>query len=288
MTQTPATKTVLITGCSTGLGRTAALLFADSGWNVVATMRRPDPKLASTHPERILVEALDVADPESIEAALAAGAARFGGIDAVVNNAGITMLSVIETTPDAAIGRIFDTNVFGAIRVMRAAIPYLRRRGGGTIVNVSSGVGIAAMPLLSIYSASKQALEGLSESLSYELESQGIRIKLIEPGPMRNTAFAATGMAASAEAPVPEGYRAFFDHALAAMIDYPFPASPEDEVAAAILRAAGDTSTRLRYPVGPDAEEYARLRWTTSEEEYRAGMARLTGLEAWRAKTTAR
>lgn len=284
MPETSAPKTVLITGCSTGLGRTTTLLFAESGWNVVATMRRPDPTLAATHPERLLVVPLDVADPASIEAALAAGAARFGGIDAVVNNAGITMLSVLETTTDAAIGRIFDTNLFGAIRVMRAAIPHLRRRGGGTIVNVSSGTGIAPMPLLSIYSASKQALEGLTESLSYELESQGIRVKLVEPGPMRNTAFTTTGMAASAEAPVPESYRAFFDHALGAMMNYPFPASPEDEVSAAILRAAGDASTRLRYPVGPDTEEYARLRWTTSEDEYRAGMARLTGLDTWRAK----
>lgn len=287
MTQTSITRTgrtVLITGCSTGLGRTTALLFAESGWNVVATMRKPDAALAATDPERLLVAPLDVSDTASIEAAFSAGVDRFGGIDAVVNNAGITMLSVLESTPDAAIGRIFDTNLFGAIRVMRAAIPHLRRRGGGTIVNVSSGTGIAAMPLLSIYSASKQALEGLSESLSYELESQGIKVKLVEPGPMRNTAFTATGMAASAEAPVPESYKAFFDHALGAMMNYPFPASPEDEVAAAILRAAGDASTRLRYPVGPDVEEYARLRWTTSEDEYRAGMARLTGLESWRAK----
>src|SRR5690606_37636128 len=151
---------------------------AESGWNVVATMRKPDAALAATDPERLLVAPLDVSDTASIEAAFSAGVDRFGGIDAVVNNAGITMLSVLESTPDAAIGRIFGSNLCGAIRVMRAAIPHLRRRGGGTIVNVSSGTGTAAMPLLSIYSASKQALEGLSESLSYELESQGIKVKL--------------------------------------------------------------------------------------------------------------
>src|SRR5690606_20013725 len=114
MTQTSITRTgrtVLITGCSTGLGRTTALLFAESGWNVVATMRKPDAALAATDPERLLVAPLDVSDTASIEAAFSAGVDRFGGIDAVVNNAGITMLSVLESTPDAAIGRIFDTNL---------------------------------------------------------------------------------------------------------------------------------------------------------------------------------
>lgn len=275
------TKTVLITGCSSGLGKLTARHFARQGWNVIATMRKPEPDLAGEFPDRILVTPLDVVDPAIIEAAIQAGISRFGGLDAVVNNAGITILSIFEATPASAIHKIFDTNVFGAMNVIQAAIPHLRA-SRGAIVNVTSGVGYMAVPLLSLYVASKHAVEGLSESLSYELESQGMRIKLIEPGAMRNTSFTASGMTASKDAPVPESYKAYFDHALGAMIDYPFAPTDEQAVADAIYAAANDTSRRLRFPVGPDVVEYARLRWSTSEEEYIAEMSRLTGQTAWR------
>lgn len=276
------TQTVFITGCSSGVGKSAARHFAAQGWNVVATMRKPDPELANEYPEHILVQPLDVADPASIEAALNAGTARFGGIDVVVNNAGITMLSIFEATPDAAARKIFETNVFGVMNVIRAATPRLRQRGGGTIVNITSGCGIAAVPLLSLYVASKQATEGLSESLAYELESQNIRIKLVESGAIRTTSFTASGMALSQQAPVPEGYKHYFDHALQAMINYPFDSTDERAVVETIHRAATDSSRRLRYVIGPDVEEYARLRWSTSEDDYIAGMNRITGQTAWR------
>jgi NAD(P)-dependent dehydrogenase (short-subunit alcohol dehydrogenase family) len=275
------TKTVLITGCSSGVGKSAARHFAAQGWNVVATMRKPQPDLASEYPDRILVAPLDVADPASIEAAVEAGIRRFGGLDAVVNNAGITILSIFEATPESAARQIFDTNLFGVMNVIRATLPRLRE-SGGTIVNVTSGVGIAAMPLLSLYVASKQAVEGLSESLAYELESQNIRVKLVESGAIRTTNFTASGMALSQEAPVPEGYKAYFDHALKAMIDYPFASTEEQAVVETVFHAATDPTQQLRYLIGPDVEEYARLRWSTSEEEYRAGMARITGQTAWR------
>ncbi|MEN3146642.1 SDR family oxidoreductase [Neorhizobium sp. IRAMC:178] len=278
------TKTILITGCSSGLGKMTARHFASKGWNVVATMRRPEPELADQYPARILVAALDVADPTSIEAAIQAGIDRFGGLDAVVNNAGITMVSIFEATPADAVRHIFETNVFGMMNVIRAAVPHLRRRGGGSVVNVGSGVGIAAMPLLSLYTASKQAVEGLSESLSYELSSQNISVRLIQPGAMRSTNFTATGMAASQAAPVPESYKHYFDHMLQSMINYPFASTEEQSVVEAIYAAAIDPTDRLRYQVGPDVEEYARLRWSTSEVEYRAGMQRLTGHSAWQAK----
>ncbi|WP_037080855.1 SDR family oxidoreductase [Neorhizobium vignae] len=275
------TKTILITGCSSGLGKMTARHFAEEGWNVVATMRRPEPELANQYPDRILVAALDVADPASIEAAIQAGVERFGGLDAVVNNAGVTMVSIFEATPAEAIRHIFETNVFGMMNVIRAALAHLRRRGGGTVINVGSGVGIAAMPLLSLYSASKQAVEGLSESLSYELSSQNIKVRLIQPGAMRSTNFTATGMAASQAAPVPESYKPYFDHMLQSMMNYPFASTEEQSVVEAIYAAAVDPTDRLRYQVGPDVEEYARLRWSTSEDEYSAGMHRLTGHTAW-------
>ena len=276
------THTVFITGCSSGVGKSAALHFAANGWNVVATMRKPAAELANEYPDRILVQPLDVAEPASVEAALAAGVERFGGIDVVVNNAGITILSIFEATPDAAARQIFETNVFGVMNVIRAALPRLRARGGGTIVNVTSGVGIAAVPLLSFYVASKQATEGLSESLAYELESQNVRVKLVESGAIRTTNFTASGMMLSREAPVPEGYRTYFDHALQAMVDYPFASTEEQTVVETIYRAATDPANRLRYVIGPDVEDFARLRWSTSEEDYIAGMAQIVGQAAWR------
>ena len=276
------TKTILITGCSSGVGKSAARHFAAQGWNVVATMRNPEPDLAAEFPERILVHVLDVADPDSIEAAIAAGIQRFGGLDAVVNNAGITILSIFEATPVETARKIFETNLFGTTNVIRSALPHLRKAGGGTIVNVTSGVGIAAIPLLSLYTASKQAVEGLSASLAYELESQNVRVKMVESGAIRTTNFTASGMALSQEAQVPEGYKAYFDHALQAMIDYPFDSTAEQAVVETIYRAATDESSRLRYLIGPDVEEYARLRWTTSEDAYHAAMDGITGQAAWR------
>ena len=130
--------------------------------------------------------------------------------------------------------------------------------------------------------ASKQATEGLSESLAYELESQNVRVKLVESGAIRTTNFTASGMALSQEAPVPAEYKDYFDHALKAMIDYPFDSTEEQAVAETVYQAAIDPSHRLRYVIGPDVEEYARLRWSTSEEEYLAGMNRIVGQTAWR------
>lgn len=279
------TKTVLITGCSSGVGKSTARFFAAQGWNVVATMRSPQPELADENPERILMAALDVSDQASVGAAIEAGIARFGKIDVVINNAGITMVSIFEATPQEAARQIFETNVFGVMNVIREATPHLRKQGGGTIVNVTSGVGFMAVPLLSLYVASKHAVEGLSESLSYELESQNIRIRMVEPGAIRSTNFAASGMALSQQIPVPENYKAYFDHALQSMIDYPFDSTEEQAVVETIFQAATDASGRLRYVVGPDVEEYARLRWSTSEDEYRAEMSRLTGQDAWRERS---
>jgi NAD(P)-dependent dehydrogenase (short-subunit alcohol dehydrogenase family) len=274
------TQTVLITGCSSGLGKSTARLFATKGWNVVATMRRADRTLERDHPDHLFVQEIDVTDDASVAAAIGAGVDRFGRLDAIVNNAGISVLSMFEATPPEVIERIFQTNVFGAMRVARAAIPHLRAQQGGAIVNVSSGAGIAAMPLLSLYCASKFALEGFAESLSYELASQDIRVKLVEPGAMRTTAFTANTMSSSQEVALPGEYKAYFDHMLASMIDYPFASTEEAAVVDAVWRAVNDRSPRLRYPVGPDVAEYTRLRWSTSEDAYQAEMARLTGHQA--------
>ncbi|MFB9982793.1 SDR family oxidoreductase [Mesorhizobium kowhaii] len=276
------TKTVLITGCSSGLGKTAARYFAAQGWNVIATMRKPDQSLAAGYAGQMLVLPLDVTDSASIEAAIAAGVAHFGRIDAVVNNAGVSVVSIFEATAKETIRGVFETNVFGMMNVMQAVIPHLRNHGGGTIINISSGVGLAAVPLLALYTATKHAVEGLSESLSYELESQNILVKLVEPGAMRTTSFTSNTMAASQAVSVPASYKPYFDHMMQSMMNYPFPDANEDQVVATIYAAATDPSHRLRYLAGPDTEEMARLRWSTSEDEYLTTMNRLMGQTAWR------
>ncbi|MEK5162466.1 SDR family oxidoreductase [Paenibacillus sp. FSL R5-0527] len=276
------TKTVLITGSSTGLGNTAAKKFANEGWNVVATMRKPDRRLAEENPDRIFVTELDVTKPATIEAAIAAGIARFGRIDAVVNNAGVSILSIFEATPMNVIRGIFETNVFGVMNVIQAITPYFREQGGGTVVNVTSNVGFVSNPLLTVYVATKHAVEGLSESLSYELESQNISVKLVEPGAMRTTNFASNTMAAAQDVSIPQAYKSYFDHMMNSMMNYPFDNADENQVADQVYAAACDPSNRLRYLAGPDAEETAKLRWSQSEEKYMATMRDLLGQTAWR------
>ncbi len=249
---------------------------------MVATMRKPDRRLAEENPDRIFVTELDVTKPATIEAAIAAGITRFGRIDAVVNNAGVSILSIFEATPMNVIRGIFETNVFGVMNVIQAITPYFREQGGGTIVNVTSNVGFVSNPLLTVYVATKHAVEGLSESLSYELESQNISVKLVEPGAMRTTNFASNTMAAAQDVSIPQAYKSYFDHMMNSMLNYPFDSADENQVADQVYAAACDPSNRLRYLAGPDAEETAKLRWSQSEEKYMATMRDLLGQTAWR------
>src|SRR5262249_14971927 len=158
------------TGCSSGFGKATAAHFLSRGWNVIATMRSPQPGLFQES-DRLLVTSLDVTDPKSVSNAIAEGIARFGQIDVLVNNAGIGLFSAVEATPDEVIRQVFETNTFGVMKTIRAIVPHMRERGSGTIVNVTSSVGIAPMPLVAIYTASKYAIEGYSESLAYELST---------------------------------------------------------------------------------------------------------------------
>ena len=157
------TKTILITGSSSGYGKAMAELFLDRGWNVLASMRRPDPTVFATTTERLKLLRLDVTDADSIGKAIADGVAAFGAIDVLVNNAGIGLASAVEVTPDNIVREIFETNTFGVFATCRAIIPQMRKQGHGVLVNVTSSAGIAPMPLVAIYAASKCAVEGFTE-----------------------------------------------------------------------------------------------------------------------------
>ena len=173
-------KTVLITGCSSGIGKMAAGMFASRGWNVVATARNLDAIADLAAPNVALLQ-LDVTDERSIAAAVAAAVERFGCIDVLVNNAGYGVFGPLEAISGEELAREFNVNVLGLAAVTRHVLPIMRRQHDGTIVNMSSIGGLLSSPLASAYYASKFAVEGLSDSIAYELKAHGIRVKLIEP-----------------------------------------------------------------------------------------------------------
>ncbi|WP_459623900.1 oxidoreductase [Burkholderia sp. 3C] len=183
-------KTWLITGCSSGLGQYLAQAVASRGDQLVATARDPETlrTLAQQFPETVRVCALDVTRSEEARAAVALAAQAFGGLDVLVNNAGYGLFGAIEEAVADEYRPMFDVNVFGLIEVTRAALPMLRRRRGGRIVNLSSTAGIAGAAGSGYYAATKFAVEGLSEALDQEVRPFGLRVVIVEPGPFR-TAF---------------------------------------------------------------------------------------------------
>jgi NAD(P)-dependent dehydrogenase (short-subunit alcohol dehydrogenase family) len=266
-------KTIVITGCSSGFGRATARLFAWEGWNVVATMRRPEEEQDLNTLPNVLVTRLDVQDQGSIDSAIEAGIARFGRIDALVNNAGFGLFGLFEATPPAKIAEQFDVNVFGVMAVTRAILPHFRENKGGLILNVSSGAGVFTLPMLSLYCASKFALEGFSEALSYELASQRIVVKIIEPGGVLSTNFGRRSSAEAACNAVLPDYAPFVAQAqeVFAGLRAARPAT-EDHVAQVIFDAATDGTDRLRYVATEDIKPLVMARRETGEEGYMALM----------------
>ena len=175
-------KTVLITGCSTGMGRLAALTFQEKGWNVVATMRRPEKETELGSLENTLVTALDVTDQSSINDAVAEAVDKFGTIDVLVNNAGYGGHAALEQSSDESVRAMFDTNVFGVFNTTRAVMPILRKQGHGVVINVTSMAGMIGIPLETSYCASKWAVEGFTEALALECRDLGIKVYSVLPG----------------------------------------------------------------------------------------------------------
>ncbi len=262
-------KTVLITGSGSGLGRAARLLFVERGWNVASTSRTVTAEHADAGSDRVLVLPLDVRDPAAVSAAFAATITRFGRVDCVVNNAGVGLFSVFEATPMAVVRDLFDTNVFGLMEVTQAAVPHFRDAGDGRLVNLSSGAGIVPEPLMSVYAATKFAVEGFTESLRYELAGENVSVALVEPGLVVSTGFLPRSAQTSAAISVPSPYQS-----LVGQMSAVWQREPPDglatpvAVAEAIFAAATDDPPRLRYVVGEDAQTSARMRRQTSEPEY--------------------
>ena len=246
-------KTVLITGCSSGYGLETARYFHAQGWNVIATMRTPrDDVLPRTNRLRVL--ALDVTRPGSVEAALEVA----GPIDVLVNNAGIGALGAFEATPMAMIRDLFETNTFGVMAMTQAVLPQFRARRSGVVVNVTSSVTLARMPLVAAYTATKMAIAGFTASLALELEEFDVRVKLVEPGYGPTTRFTSNG-GQRMEGLIPEAYAPYANRIFAAFGQTSV-VTTERDVAVGVWRAANDETGQLRFPVGADAVALAQSR----------------------------
>jgi NAD(P)-dependent dehydrogenase (short-subunit alcohol dehydrogenase family) len=240
-------KVVLITGASTGIGLETAKLFQTKNWKVAATMRTPEN--ASELKNIVDVECirLDVTDVPSIRSAIDETLSKFGRIDAVVNNAGYAVVGPFEATTPEQIEQQFQTNVFGIMNVCREILPYFREQKRGCIVNVASVGGRLTFPLYSVYHSTKWAVEGFSESLQFELDQFNIRVKLIEPGPIKTDFYHRSQAIASKDGLTAYDY--FSARALPNLQRAGETAPDGSIVAQTIYDAVTDGSKRLRYGV---------------------------------------
>jgi NAD(P)-dependent dehydrogenase (short-subunit alcohol dehydrogenase family) len=241
-------KVVLITGASSGIGRETAKLFQVKNWKVAATMRDPE---SSAGDLRNIVDLqcirLDVTDVESVRSAVAETLEKFGRIDAVVNNAGYAAVGPFEAAAPEQIERQFRTNVFGVMNVCREILPHFREQKRGYIVNVASVGGRTAFPLYSLYNSTKWAVEGFSESLQYELEQFNIRVKIVEPGPIKTDFYSRSEEVMQRDGLTAYDY--FTARVIPKMQEYGEQAPDPSTVAQVIYDAVTDGSKQLRYGV---------------------------------------
>lgn len=259
---------VLITGCSTGFGRATAVELTGRGHEVVATARRPETLDGLDVAERL---ALDVDDAPSVAAAVGAA----GSVDALVNNAGWETGGPVERADLDEVRAMFETNLLGAARMVQAVLPAMRERGSGTIVNVSSVAGVVAGPLGGFYSASKHALEAMSESLHYEVGHFGIRVVIVEPGSFA-TAFGNNARFHGEDTPPYDELRDQWDAAAEILVGAEAP-GPEP-VAVAIADAIEADDPPLRLVVGDDAQLVVAVRKANDDAAFEATMRETLGL----------
>jgi NAD(P)-dependent dehydrogenase (short-subunit alcohol dehydrogenase family) len=263
-------KTVLITGCSTGIGRLATETFHSKGWNVAATMRSPERETELSQLEDVIVTRLDVTDNDSIQPAVDATLERFGGIDVLVNNAGRGGRALLEQTSDEKILAMYETNVFGVMRVTRAVLPHMRRRGEGSVINVTSMAGLMGLAAESNYCSAKFAAEGFTEALYWECKPLGIRVKSVAPGVYRQTSFSTNvddgAMLEGEEALVTHAKR-LREHFMGAVGQTGGPAADPQEVADKIYECA-TSETPVRNPVGKDAQMIMAMMGGPDRQEF--------------------
>jgi NAD(P)-dependent dehydrogenase (short-subunit alcohol dehydrogenase family) len=261
-------KTIFITGSSSGLGRATARLFASKGWQVIATMRNPDKEIELAKISGVVLLPLDVTNRQQIEAA-AATAIAGDGVDLVFNNAGYGMAGPLEGSSDEQIVRIVDTNLMGAIRTTKAFIPHFREKRAGMFINTTSIGGLMTVPFNSLYHATKWALEGWSESMAFELNQLGIGMKTVEPGGMKTDFFTR-----SFDVGTHSDYDALVNKVMSIITDpkqietYSTP----EQIAEVVYEAATDGKDQLRYVAGPDAKATYAARLQLGDEAFRQAL----------------
>ncbi len=250
-------KTVLITGASSGIGRQATKLFAANSWNVIAAMRKPENEQEFNLQENILPVKCDVTEPESIINAIEIGLEAFGRIDVLVNNAGVYQIKPLESMSSLEVAHILDTNINGVINGIKAILPHFRKNASGTIINISSVAGFATFPFQTIYHASKWGIEGLSESLQYELRPFNIKVKIVEPGVVKTALYDHLG---GVDESIQQDYVEKFSLSYQSLTNNIQRGFLPDISAQSIYQAANDRSWKMRYRAGRDTRLVALLR----------------------------
>lgn len=242
-------KTVLITGCSSGFGLEIARYFLDRDWKVVATMRTPREDILPRS-SNLNILALDVTDPQSIRQAVEAA----GPIDVLVNNAGIGWLNALEGTSMDVARDVFETNTIGTMAMTQAVLPQFRERKDGVVVNVTSSVTLKPLPLLSVYTASKAAVNAFTEVLALELQQFGVRAHIVLPGRAPETRFGENARSRiQGEGGFPEAYADLVQRVFSGWEQDQSAVTHALDVAEAVWRVATDPSAPLRIPAGADA-----------------------------------
>ncbi|WP_291423413.1 SDR family oxidoreductase [Deinococcus sp.] len=261
-------KTIFITGASTGLGKATAVLFAQKGWKVIATMRKPEDAGELSQLGGVSVLPLDVTDPEQISSTVAK-ALELADVDVLFNNAGYGLAGPFEGATDEQLVRQLDTNLLGVMRVTQAFLPHFRMRQSGLIVTTTSIGGLVAFPFNSVYHATKWALEGWSESLAFELAPFGIGVKTVSPGGIK-TDFAGRSLVLTQHA-------AYATELQKAMSRFSDPqrtqqASTAEQIAKVVWEAVTDGQQQLRYVAGRDAQDLYAQRQQVGVEAFRKGI----------------
>lgn len=276
MAQQPEKKTILITGSSTGIGKSTAKFFQQKGWNVIATMRSPEKEQELNKLDNVLVTKLDVVDKKSMTDAIDAGIKTFGKIDVLCNNAGYGCTGIVEATPMDKIRKQYEVNVFGLFELTKLFIPIFRKQKSGVIINVSSVGGRMVFPSATIYNSSKFAVEGFSEGLRYELEPLGIKVKLIEPGAIK-TDFGTRSMDFNNDEKLVE-YQSFVATLMKGWTEIAKNAIEAVVVAEVIFKAATDNTDQLRYAAGESAQMLLENRKKADDETFFNGIKKRLGL----------
>jgi NAD(P)-dependent dehydrogenase (short-subunit alcohol dehydrogenase family) len=246
-------RVALVTGASSGIGEAAARQLVDAGFTVYGTSRRATP---GEERDGVAFLRLDVTDDQSVAAAVGEVLSRSGRIDVLVNNAGLGVSGAAEESSVEQAHALFETNLYGVMRMIRSVVPVMRTQGSGRIINVSSIVGLIPVPYMALYASTKHALEGYSESIDHELREHGIRVLLVEPG-FTKTGFDTSLASADEPLPVYAERRAIVDAGLAEALKT---GDDPSIVGQTIVTAATDTRPKLRYPAGKSARRVSTAR----------------------------